>query len=210
MALRDVHNWRLDDHFPGTPIDNIPLLSDKLNSLYARAIDREHLKSSFMQLVGIIFMSKELEYHLSNFQQLANSAELPAAGQLNDSERNKSIDEAKFEAIAYINTIGRINAWIHHIRADAPKITEISKSFRNKHTAHRSIDTPHGEPDDLQDLQAFVFMGNLWSPQGNLIFQIQIELGKTVELNITQEHKIISGEILEAFRNSVELPSIKS
>src|SRR5260370_3249013 len=126
MALRDVDNWRFDDNFPGVAIDSIPLLSDKLNSLYARAIDREHLKSSFMQLAGIIFMAKELEYHYSNFQQSANSAGLPTAERFNNSGRNKSIDEAKFEAIAYINTIGRINAWLHHIRANAPKITEIS------------------------------------------------------------------------------------
>src|SRR5947199_5339676 len=117
MALRDVNNWRVDDHFPGIAIDDIPLLSDKLNSLYARAIDREHLASSFMQLAGIIFMAKELEYHFRNFQQLATSAGLPTARRMNDSERHKSIDEAKFEAIAYINTIGRINAWIYHTRA---------------------------------------------------------------------------------------------
>ena len=202
MVLKDVNNWRVDDHFPGVAIDSIPLLSDKLNSLYARAIDRKHLKASFMQLAGIIFMAKELEYHFSNFRQLTNSAGLTTGERINDSRRNRSIDEAKFEAIAYINTIGRINAWLHHIRANAPKITEISNSFRNKHTAHRSIDAPRGESDDLQDLQAFVFMSNLWNSQGDLLFQIQKKLGETVELNITQEHTIISNEILEAFRNA--------
>ena len=105
MALRDVNNWRFDDNFPGVAIDSIPLLSDKLNSLYARAIDRENLKASFMQLAGIIFMAKELEYHFSNFWQLTNSAGLPTGEGMNDSGRNRSIDEAKFEAIAYINTI---------------------------------------------------------------------------------------------------------
>ncbi len=205
MVLRDVKNWRVDDHFPGVAIDAIPLLSDKLNSLYARAIDGEHLKSSFMQLAGIIFMAKELEYHFSNFQRLVNFAELPTVERFNDNERYKSIDEAKFEAIAYINTVGRINAWILHIHAHAPKITEISRSFRNKHTAHRSIDAPHGESDDLQDLQAFVFMSNLWNSQGDLIFQIQKELGETVELNITQENQTILDEILGAFSNVLEV-----
>jgi hypothetical protein len=210
MTLRDVKNWRVDDQFPGIAIESIPLLSDKLNSLYARAIDREHLQSSFMQLAGIIFIAKELEYHFDNFQRLVNFAALPTVERFNDSERNKSINEAKFEAIAYINTVGRINAWIHYIHAHAPKIAEISQSFRNKHTAHRSIDAPRSESDELQDLHAFVFMGNLWNSQGDLIFQIQKELGETVGLNIIQEHKIILDEILEAFSNSLELPSIKS
>lgn len=205
MALRDVKNWRVDDHFPGVAIDDIPLLSDKLNTLYARAIDREHLQSSFLQLAGVIFMAKELEYHFSNFQRLVNFAGLPTVERFNGSERNKSIDEAKFEAIAYINTVGRINAWIHHIDAHAPKIAEISQSFRNKHTAHRSIDATRGESDDLQDLQAFVFMSNLWNSQGDLIFQIQKELGESVELNITQEHQTIMDEILRAFSNALEV-----
>jgi len=205
MALRDVKNWRVDDHFPGVAIDAIPLLSDKLNSLYARAIDSEHLQSSFMQLAGIIFMAKELEYHFSNFQRLVNFAGLPTVERFNDSERNKSIDEAKFEAIAFINTVGRVNAWIHHLHAHAPKIAEISQSFRNKHTAHRSIDAPHGESDDLQDLQAFVFMSNLWNSQGDLIFQIQKELGESAELNITHEHQTIMDEILRAFSNALEV-----
>jgi hypothetical protein len=87
MALREVKNWRVDDHFPGIAIDAILVLSDKLNSLYARAIDREHLKSSFMQLAGIIFMAKELEYHFSNFQRLVNFAGLPTFGRFNDNER---------------------------------------------------------------------------------------------------------------------------
>ncbi len=47
-------------------------------------------------------------------------------------------------------------------------------------------------------------MSNLWNSQGDLLFQIQKELGVTVELNITQEHTVISNEILEAFRNACE------
>ncbi len=59
MTLRDVKNWRVDDQFPGIAIESIPLLSDKLNSLYARAIDREHIQSS-LRLSHISIQSEEL------------------------------------------------------------------------------------------------------------------------------------------------------
>ena len=62
-----------------------------------------------MQLTGIIFMAKELEYHFNNFQQLTQAASLDTA-KLYSSEYNHKLDQAKFEAIAYINTPGRINA----------------------------------------------------------------------------------------------------
>jgi hypothetical protein len=74
MVFRDVNNYGVFDQFPGIPIDAIPLLSDKLYSLYARAIEQEHLKNSLTKFLGLIEMTRELEYHFDNFQQLARTA----------------------------------------------------------------------------------------------------------------------------------------
>lgn len=210
MTLRESQNWHIDDHFPGVAIDAIPLVSEQLNSLYARTYQKVHLQRSFTKLAGVIFLAKDLEYHRNNFLHACHMAGVPSLHTVPDQTHTTYTEVAKFEAIAYINTVGTINTWIDNHRprlVPAPKMLEITRSFRNKQTAHRSIDAPRGESEHLQDVQAIAFWGgSLWNAQGELVVQIQEPVGQTHQLNIAQDHPLIARELLDAFRTAVQPP----
>ena len=134
MTLRESQNWHIDDHFPGVAIDAIPLVSEQLNSLYARTYQKVHLQRSFTKLAGVIFLAKDLEYHRNNFLHACHMAGVPSLHTVPDQTHTTYTEVAKFEAIAYINTVGTINTWIDNHRprlVPAPKMLEITRSFRN-------------------------------------------------------------------------------
>lgn len=204
MNLTNPNEWRVDDNYSNLEIGEIYPTSEKLHSLWARVEDRSLLSLSTENICGIVFMAKELEYHFGNFQRLQSQFVFP--GGLRSIEQNVLIEEAKFEAFAYISTVGRIYYWVTQMEliALAPKILEVTESFRNKYVAHRSSDKTKKETEVERELHHYLTLGNLFNAKGELILQIQKTEGESVEFNLPQDHQIVMSEFLEVFTRIIQ------
>lgn len=196
----DTKNHNFQDQYAGVELSSIPVLSDRLHSAYVRSLKNEKLRHSYISIYGVVFMVQALEYHFGNFEFLNNRISAPDAENLLDSGRQRLISEAKFEAISYINTVGWINKWLHAHDQSALKCKEIAESFRNKFTAHRTVDDPRkGETKEERLLHSLAFTGTSWNKSGDIVFQIQKKPGDTAQLDISNDHDIICKEILDGF-----------
>ncbi len=106
-----------------------------------------------MNVVGAIEMLGGLEYHHDNVVKLSG---LLAAG--------AALDETSLyhEAVAYVNRLGQFHYFarsklvsqvVNDLATSIPTIQRYLP-FRMKHSAHRSLDSPHAETESAQILQA--------------------------------------------------------
>lgn len=197
--MEDHTNWNIVDSYPHEDIDSILPISERMQSIYARVQDKASLNPSPLNILSVIDMVKALEYHHDNFKSY--TADIPVDFLERSVTDNERIQNAKFEAIAYINTVGQVHGWLKSasISMPQPVISEIYTSFRSKYTAHRSVDAPRNETNDEKNLHMFVFRGQLWNANNELVFQIQKTAGDTVRLNILSDHDTILYEILNVF-----------
>lgn len=201
--MEDHANWNISDNYPQEDIGNIFPISERMQSIYARIRDKANLNLSPLNILSVIDMVKALEYHHGNFKNY--TADIPADFLERSAADQEKIQNAKFEAIAYINTVGQVHGWLKSssINMQQPMISEIYTSFRSKYTAHRSIDDPRKETNYEQELHMFVFRSQLWNANKELVFQIQKVAGNTVQLNILIDHQIILREVLDVFQTVV-------
>jgi hypothetical protein len=171
-----------------------------------------------MHVFAVIFMVKGLEYHYENFQKLVKNVTFPSSGLRSEADTS-SIERAKLEAIAYINTIGQLYYWADRYffpnrtltMSRAPTIVRVTESFRHKYSAHLSIDKHHREDSEqARALHLFAFIGGiLWDRDGNIILQIQKVVGEWIELNLINEHENILKEVQEIFYDFISNKSYK-
>ncbi len=110
----------------------------------------------------------------------------------------------RFEAFAYINTLGRLYYWISERgSSNAPKIIEIVEAFRHKYTAHRSSDKTKNETDYEKEVHHYVILGNFFR-DNQLVLRIQKTQGSIVEFNFTKDHDVIMNEFIEVFSKFLE------
>lgn len=192
------NNWNVPDNHSSKQLDEISPLSQRLQSRYARIENKNALRLSPANLLSLLDMFRALEYHYDNFTNFVRGM----TPQDQSDEDGYLIQKAKFEAAAYINTVGQIGDWTHAAGESCSKIDNIWKTFRSKYTAHRSIDQQRSvDTDRARELHLGVFQGQYWNGDGDLIFQIQLTEGDSHEINIRTDHATIQNEIDNVFNN---------
>lgn len=121
-----------------------------------RSRDKAVLQTNFMNVAGAIEMLSALDYHYQNFVRLYKEHTLDFYAD------GISMDH---EAVAYVNRLGQFFAFVRSdfavniigkVEPLIPTIVSVM-IFRNKNTAHRSIDDPRKESRQQQIQQAMPF-----------------------------------------------------
>lgn len=171
-------NWSLKDPCPNQPLEMITPISQRGWSALVRSKDKTVVKDGFLNLVGAVDMMSGLDYHCARFCTIVNEiAELP----LLDVQSQQKKLYLIHETVAYLNRLGQ---FYHFASSDFVKIrikdweqvitTIIQyKKFRDKHSAHRSLDKPRKEDSLLfQQMHAWAFSsigGSLFAPKPGVV-----------------------------------------
>lgn len=126
-----------------------------------RSKDKTIVKEGFLNLVGAVDMMCGLDYHYDRFCTIVNElADLP----LFDAQSHQKRLHLCHEAVAYINRLGQfyhfassdfVKNRVMNWKRSVPTIIKY-KRFRDKHSAHRSLDKPQTEDSfHLQQVHAF-------------------------------------------------------
>jgi hypothetical protein len=179
--MHSIKQWKFPDPAPNIPICQISRVSERAIALMARNRDKPLLNTDFLRIYGAVEMVAGMEYHYENFVRLSMQW---AAGQ----------DELCFrhEAVAYLNRMGQFEKFARSAFAKQvipqPNIPTISRLmvFRNKYTAHRSIDVPR--PEDTSDSQVSharslsTLFGKLFTPRaGTPVIDWKVDPPTTIE-----------------------------
>lgn len=170
----EPRNWRLEDPCPGLPLANINPPSSRAWAALIRSRDKDVVRRSFLGIVGAIDMMRGLEYHSGNFCRIINEIALLSLLDAVSLEKKLTLIH---EGVAYLNRLGQFyyfasSRLVRGIVSDwnsiIPMIVKL-KRFRDKHSAHRSIDKPKpGDKAHVQEVHAWVFSslgGGLFSPK---------------------------------------------
>lgn len=145
-----IDDWSLPDANAGKELETIDPLPARARSLLVRNRTKPMLKGyGVVAVLGAIEMLEGLDYHHYNVIKITStlaSGDSPLASAVN-------IDH---EVVAYINRAGQFyffarSTFAKSVICDFPTcIPTIARLmvFRNKHTAHRSMDYPQGESED--------------------------------------------------------------
>jgi hypothetical protein len=173
-VVTDIQNWRIPDPCPGQSLSDINPVSLRTATLIARSTNRPILQRGFVNVYGAVEMMKGLDYHHRNAMQ---SIDQLAALQGFSGEEEAAFSSLLHELVAYLNRAGQFLYFVRSrfvtetIGDTTPLIPTLAglKRFRDKHTAHRSIDDPHVEDTpDLQVVHAMVLtplIGRLFGPK---------------------------------------------
>jgi hypothetical protein len=204
------------DPRPGQDLDAIEPLSVRARSWLARVATRE-TNVNTISVVGAITMLEGLDYHYSKFMDLVSRlspyytrtmADEPWIGR--DQVENypspllptlreiADLDALDHEAVAYLNRLGQFFA---HARAQGFD-SQLHKArqlmpFRNKHTAHRSIDSPRNETMKEQESQAMAFGFYRYIRAGFPAYQIASDR-KHHDFHMRRDHPLVMQESLDA------------
>jgi hypothetical protein len=153
LTFKSIANFNCHDQHQGVALDAINPLSQRAYALMVRNSSKPSLQVGFMNVVGAIEMLGGLEYHHDNVMRLSGQL---AAGAATDKT------SLYHEAVAYVNRLGQFHYFarsrlVSQVVSDlSTMIPTIQKflPFRMKHSAHRSLDSPHSETESTQILQA--------------------------------------------------------
>lgn len=139
--MLDINTWNWPDPHPTTELAKIALASERAMALVVRNRQAPALQTHLLQIVGAIEMIAAMEYHHRAFLRLHRRM-----------VRSGDTDELhlRHEAIAYLNRLGQFVTFCRSrfaseagvVPAHALPTLERAMIFRNKHSAHRSIDAP--------------------------------------------------------------------
>jgi hypothetical protein len=197
----DIDNFRLNDPAPSVPLNDIFPVSFRALALLARNQKRPILKTGFLNIYGATDMINGLEHHCGNFKQIAQ--QLITMPMFSDESRMLE-KRLRHEAVAYLNRMGQFyyfakSPFVAKRISDAIKlIPTISKFilFREKHTAHRSIDSPRREDSaHQQQLQALGLSS--FSP---LVFHPKDKSKTLTDFRKMTDPKIMYGEFCLGFQ----------
>lgn len=173
--MNTADRWPDKDPAPGANLALVNPVSQRAHALLFRSRDKAILKTDYLTISGAIDMMDALDYHYGNYRKLR--AEMRPVDDLQrrmlEGERHPELVEQFFvelrrlkstyqaaihEVVAYINRLGQFCAFtkskLVKSRPVCPK-TKVFLSVRNKVTAHRSIDDPRGESQDLREMHAW-------------------------------------------------------
>jgi|GEM_PF-3186787 len=220
--------FNFQDELPLLPLGDIYPISARAKSWLARASKRGgFLGKPPTQIAGGICMLSGLDYHhcqfMSHFEQLApyyarkkvflgHIAELPSGSTVSpqnlfptEIEKNR-LDALHHEAVAYINRLGQFVFFAKAMKLEVmcPRAKELL-SFRNKHTAHRSIDDPRNEPFELQEMHAMAFNFYQLNDGSFPIFQIY-DHGHHINFHMRDDHVVLMNEAMALLQSLHEIP----
>jgi hypothetical protein len=151
--------WNLTDFNSGIPLEQIPLLSERAASRLQRS-NSPLLDTNLFEIHGAIAMMSGMDYHHSRYCEITSDI-LPYP-----SDSRLQHEALQHEAVAWINRVGQFSFFVKSkfVIARIGKTTnpniDLVLAFRNKHTAHRSIDAPwHGDTVTLQAQHAMSLSG---------------------------------------------------
>lgn len=213
------------DQFPNLRLLEIFPLSARATSWRARtSLDNFFSKEKIVQIDGSIPMLQGLDYHynhfISQFHQLASyykRLESHLKDLMSGHERSslypssteaerQTFKSLEHEAIAYINRVGQFYCFAKAFghQSCLLRASELML-FRNKHTAHRSIDIPKGETVHEKMWQAMSFGFYHLSVGSFPVFQISNK-GQTIELHMRNDHPIIMKQALSVLQTIHSVP----
>ncbi len=170
MPWKNIDKINFRDPHQGVPLEEIQPLSERAYSHIARCRNDPLLKRSFVNIYGAVEMMRGLTYHHASFMKLIESCRTTTPS-------FETTDALRHEAVAYLNRLGQFwsfsNSRLVKDFCSSPEkaLSTISKLivFRNKHAAHRSIDSPRTEDTDgLQVMNAISLSelgGKLFHPK---------------------------------------------
>ncbi|HET6892512.1 MAG TPA: hypothetical protein VFH31_15520 [Pyrinomonadaceae bacterium] len=104
------------------------------------------------------------------------------------------------EAVAYLNRLGQFYYFAKALKVNAhlPRAYQLML-FRNKHTAHRSIDAPLNEDSDLREVHATAFSFHQLSVASFPVFQIR-DNQQVVEFHMRDDHVVLMQQAFDALQ----------
>ena len=219
----DARNWNRNDPRANLELNEIEPVSDRALSLLDRSC-KTFLNDNYIQISGAISMMRGMDYHHENFRHVVSQILDPPK------DSGRYLSAMRHEAVAWINRVGQFQAFSrsdfikNHIGLqNTPRINGVMP-FRNKHTAHRSIDQPRPDDTDRLKLHHAVILSDLngvsWRPRKNIslenlenfslenfftqsirpsdthcpVWHLQLKNGESQELNIEEDHLDIMNE----------------
>ena len=207
--------FNVADRHRGEKLSSITPLSARARSWLAR-VTLGIPEGESIQAVGAVAMLEGLDYHYAQFMELVNrlgpyySRVLGLAEDLS-SQSNQSaprlfptateteyLTALDHESVAYLNRLGQFHAYAK-TRGLATRLATARELmiFRNKHTAHRSIDMPRGESKQEQEYQAMAFGFYRLTRGGFPTYQI-ISGKMRREFQMHRDHPIVMQEAVDA------------
>lgn len=214
-------SYHYRDPCAGMPLKEVEPVIVRAHSWLAR-VANELPHEENIQIGGAVFMLSGMDYHFASVlhhlaslkDYLAKSAGHFAKWKLSRdrdeafAERHvepteieqKHLTDIAHDAVAYINRLGQFHAFAR-VKAKAHLLTRTSELmiFRNKHTAHRSIDDPRKDDDYMSMWSQAVSMGGFGTllREGAPIFQIPDSKNNWQDFSILKDHPILLGECME-------------
>jgi hypothetical protein len=159
----DPQYFRIEDPYPELPLGEIHPISSRAWALFCRSKTKDVVRLHLVRIAGAIDMMRGLDYHNANFcRVIAELALLPFLHPV-ASERHLFLVH---ETVAYLNRLGQfyyfassqpVSNMVPKWRDMIPTIARF-KIFRDKHTAHRSLDQPKREDrSSVQEVRAWAF-----------------------------------------------------
>ena len=224
----DPQDWRIEDPHPELPLTEIDPHSARAWAALSRSKDRNIVRQHLIRIVGAIDMMSGLEYHNRNFCRIVGERALLPLSDPTALEKELFLVH---ETVAYLNRLGQfwyfvssrlVKSTVPGWKDIIPTIAKFTR-FRQKHSAHRSIDMPKSEDKPhVQEVHAWAFSSlggclfsrkpgkaRIWSPtdfrnpysmwtESYRCFQL-IADGEhdTLNLSIERDHPVIIGEAYE-------------
>jgi hypothetical protein len=203
--------FNISDPCMGLALPQIPDLIDRLGSWLSRALaDPAFDESQSVQIIGAVHVLQGMDYHYRAYlrHEALGSAYLlriedfmgkrhglgpiptedfPRAS----AEERAHLEALNHEAIAYLNRLGQFYYFAQAVRGlnALPKVRALIP-FRNKHSAHRSIDASRGEEPEVQRSQAMAFSFHRLFKMGVVRFQMPHD-GEHIEFCMSEDHPVV-------------------
>lgn len=203
------------DPFPHIPLDDILPVSTRAESWLARASKANQFSEGEpAQILGAVQTLCGLDYHHDQFiHYLGRLAtylkrkkafmdglkDIPSGSKVSPpfptSTERAHLTAFRHEAIAYLNRLGQFYYFakskkLDHILVRSNELLV----FRHKHTAHRSIDQPKGEPLTLREMHAMAFDFHVWNADSFPVFQIN-DGEQHIFFHMKNDHPLIMEEV---------------
>lgn len=156
MSWKNIDNFNFKDPHEGIPLNEIHLLSERAVCHLVRSRNLPILKHVFVNIYGAIEMMQGLTYHHARFMSLVESCHTTVP-------TPQTAGALRHEVVVYLNRLGQfwsfsksdlVKKYCSSPEETLPTLSKLIV-FRNKHTAHRSIDNPKAEDTDgLQVMNA--------------------------------------------------------
>ncbi|MDR9403895.1 MAG: hypothetical protein RI580_10685 [Halothece sp. Uz-M2-17] len=215
QALNTIEKWKVEDPFPDLRLEDINPISQRIFSLMCRQREHHLLKQHFFEISGAIDMTAALDYHYDLFIKHKNNIAM---------NENMSHLPLKYEAIAYVNRLGQfyyfyLSDLCSNLRESYENslFVKITKKFRMKNTAHRSIDSPRRESIEEQLAHALIFTDTMlrgtslgatplphkekWEKMKVIFKSNRLNSTENINLILEEDHDKIMGELFSFFKD---------